>query len=61
MLQFLAKYFVFLLSHLTLKLFPLALMAHKTGGTIVVNMVLLLIFVIICVVLSEQPEQSSAF
>lgn len=45
------KYCVILPSHLTIKLFPLVLMAHKTDGTVVVNMVLMIIFIIILVVL----------
>lgn len=45
------KYCGILPSHLTLKLLPLVLMAHKTDGTVVVNMVLMIIFIIVLVVL----------
>lgn len=38
-------------SHLALKLFPLVSVAHKTGGTVVVDMVLMIILIILCVVL----------
>lgn len=38
-------------SHLALKLFHLILMAHKTGGTVVVDMVLMIILVILHVAL----------
>lgn len=40
-----------LLSHLTLTVFPLISVAHKTGGTVVVDMVLMIILIILRVVL----------
>lgn len=38
-------------SHLTLKVFPLVSVAHRTGGTVVVDMVLMIILIILHVVL----------
>lgn len=40
-------------SHPALKLFPLVLMAHKAGGTVVVDMVLMIILIILQVVLPK--------